>query len=188
MWRMGQEWQNQLCLSRMTSPNVTQTGMDFLCGAWTCLCVTNLTQTWHTNLNLNFLWRMGFLCGVWIHTPHIWLPKHVCGVWIHTPQTCLGSHMCGVWIHTPQRKPMRHKKFKFKFVCHVCVKFVTHKHVHAPQRKSIPVCVTFGEVIRDKQSWFCHSCPMRHIPHVTSLLFSCSGKITRKSLKDQLLN
>lgn len=71
MWRMGQEWQNQLCLSRMTSPNVTQTGMDFLCGAWTCLCVTNLTQTWHTNLNLNFLWRMGFLCGVWIHAPHI---------------------------------------------------------------------------------------------------------------------
>ena len=88
MWRMGQEWQNQLCLSRMTSPNVTQTGMDFLCGAWTCLCVTNLTQTWHkrdTNLNLNFLWRMGFLCGVWIHTPHIWLPKHVYGVWIHAP-------------------------------------------------------------------------------------------------------
>ena len=100
----------------------------------------------------------------------------MCGAWIHTPQTCLGSHMCGVWIHTPQRKPMRHKKFKFKFVCHVCVKFVTHKHVHAPQRKSIPVCVTFGEVIRDKQSWFCHSCPMRHIPHVTSLLFSCSVK------------
>ena len=68
MWRMGQEWQNQLCLSRMTSPNVTQTGMDFLCGAWTCLCVTNLTQTWHkrdTNLNLNFLWRMDFLCGAW---------------------------------------------------------------------------------------------------------------------------
>ena len=53
----------------------------------------------------------------------------------------------------------------------LCVKFVTHKHVHAPQRK---VCVTFGEVIRDKQSWFCHSYPMRHIPHVTSLLFSCS--------------
>ena len=77
---------------------------------------------------------------------------NMCGVQIHTPQTCLGSHMCGVWIHTPQRKPMRHKKFKFKFVCHVCVKFVTHKHVHAPQRKSIPVCVTFGEVIRDKQS------------------------------------
>ena len=65
------------------------------------------------------------------------------------------TNMCGVWIHTAQRKPMRHKKFKFKFVshlCHVCVKFVTHKHVHAPQRKSIPVCVTFGEVIRDKQS------------------------------------
>ena len=78
MWRMGQEWQNQLCLSRMTSPNVTQTGMDFLCGAWTCLCVTNLTQTWH-KLKFKFfvahglsLWRMGF-------------PKHVCGVWIHAP-------------------------------------------------------------------------------------------------------
>ena len=107
------------------------------------------------------------MCGAWIHTPHVW-GSHMCGAWIHTPQTCLG-------------KPMRHKESpcatkKLNLsLCHVCVKFVTHKHVHAPQRKSIPVCVTFGEVIRDKQSWFCHSCPMRHIPHVTSLLFSCSG-------------
>ena len=95
---------------------------------------------------------------VWRMDPYA---TNMCAVWIHTPQTCVAygsirhKHVwgsCGVWIHTPQRKPMRHKKFKFKFVCHVCVKFVTHKHVHAPQRKSIPVCVTFGEVIRDKQS------------------------------------
>ena len=121
--------------------------------------------------NLNFLQKVEGMCGAWIHTPQTCVAygsirhKHVWG-------------SCGVWIHTPQRKPMRHKKFKFKFVCHVCVKFVTHKHVHAPQRK---VCVTFGEVIRDKQSWFCHSYPMRHIPHVTSLLFSCSDVTSPKS-------
>ena len=31
-----------------------------------------------------------------------------------------------------------------------------------------------GDFMRDKHKLFCHSCPMRHIPHVTSFLFSCS--------------
>ena len=97
MWRMGQEWQNQLCLSRMTSPNVTQTGMDFLCGAWTCLCVTNLTQTWHkrdTNLNLNFFVAHGL--SLWRMDPYA---THM------TSQTCLWR-MDSCATHT-------RKKFKF---------------------------------------------------------------------------
>ena len=153
---------------------------------------------------MNLLWRMVYVAhdhGHMLHNPplevgyvtygqrHTWHnpPRGgLCDVWpshkLHNPQVFIC--MCHAWIYFAaflvRDKPW--KKWKMN-------KYIPLSRANISIRnkdKQMQCMSRLGDFMRDKQRLFCHSCPMRHIAHVTSLLFSCSANI-RASCQKTLL-
>ena len=113
-------------------------------------------HTWHKSHNPAT--SRGGSCDVW--------PCHT----LHNPQVFIC--MCHAWIYFAaflvRDKPW--KKWKMN-------KYIPLSRANISIRnkdKQMQCMSRLGDFMRDKHRLFCHSCRMRHIPHVTSLLFSCS--------------
>ena len=97
-----------------------------------------------------------------------------CDVWpchtLHNPQVFI--FMSHAWIYFAaflvRDKPW--KKWKMNKYIPLLRANISIRNKY----KQMQCMSRLWDFMRDKHRLFCHSCPMRHIPHVTNLLFSCS--------------